>query len=82
MANPNDPKDPAYYSKYECQHWDVSYALFGPAGLLAHALKYVMRAGKKPSSSMLRDVRAALNYLHHLEEKLASEYEDGGREDG
>lgn len=71
MSNYDRPDDPLYYAGVEYQYWDVSFALWGPPALLAQSLKYVMRAGRKDSSSMLRDVRNAINYLKHLEEKLA-----------
>lgn len=72
MLDPNRPDDPAYYQQgYAHQQWDIAFEQWGPGALLAHALKYLMRCGKKPTSSMLRDVRNAINYLKHLEEKLA-----------
>jgi hypothetical protein len=69
----DNPRDPLYYAEVEHQYWDVAYSLWGASALLAQSLKYVMRAGKKSSSSMLRDVRCAQNYLKHLEEKLVAE---------
>jgi hypothetical protein len=74
MNDPNRPDDPTYYQQgYEHQQWDIAYEQWGAGALLAHALKYLMRCGKKPTSSMLRDVRNAINYLRHLEEKLVAE---------
>lgn len=74
MSNDYDnPSDPLYYAENEHQYWDVAYSLWGAPALLAQVLKYTMRSGKKSSSSMLRDVRCALNYLKHLEEKLMQE---------
>ena len=78
----NNPKDPTYYQlNYEHQQWDIAYEQWGAGALLAHALKYIMRAGKKPASSMLRDVRNAINYLQHLEEKLVQELGKNERKD-
>lgn len=74
MNDPNRPDDPAYYQQgYAHQQWDIAYEQWGAGALLAHALKYLMRCGKKPTSSMLRDVRNAINYLRHLEDKLVAE---------
>jgi len=73
MNGYDNPRDPLYYAEVEHQYWDVAFEYWGPGALLAQSLKYVLRAGRKPSSSMLRDVRNALNYLRHLEEKLVQE---------
>jgi hypothetical protein len=66
--------DPDHYaggpSGYEHQYWDVAYEQWGPSALLAQAMKYIMRAGKKPGEPMLQDVRKAINYLVHLARKL------------
>ena len=82
LKDENDPKDPTYYQlNYAHQQWDIAYEQWGAGALLAHALKYIMRAGKKPTSPMLRDVRNAINYLQHLEEKLIEELKKNERKD-
>lgn len=75
----NRPENPPYYSGegYDHEPWDIMYERWGSGALLAHALSYILRAGKKPGVSALRDVRAAIAFLSHLEEKLA---EAGERE--
>lgn len=69
------PENPAWYDHGDHQYWDVALEYWGPGALLAQALKYILRAGRKPSSPMLRDVRAAIDYLKHLEEKLVEKEE-------
>lgn len=64
------PENPPWYDRGEHQQWDVAFELWGPGALLAQALKYTMRAGRKPGSPMLQDVRKAIDYLRHLEGKL------------
>ena len=66
----DDPKNPPWYDRGVHQQWDVAFEAWGPGALLGQALKYVLRAGRKPTSPMLRDVRAAISYLQHLEMKL------------
>jgi hypothetical protein len=72
--------DPDHYaggpSGYEHQYWDVAYEQWGAGALLAQAMKYIMRAGKKPGTTMLQDVQKSINYLVHLARKL--EKEEGG----
>jgi hypothetical protein len=75
MTDTNNPENPDYYAGFTHEQWAIAYEHWGPGALLAHVLKYVLRAGKKPSSSMLRDVRAAKNYLQYLEERLVKEEE-------
>jgi hypothetical protein len=74
--------DPDHYaggpSGYEHQYWDVAYEQWGAGALLAQAMKYVMRAGKKPEDPMLHDVRKAINYLVHLAWKLQEEEKTRG----
>jgi hypothetical protein len=66
----DDPRNPPWYDRGVHQQWDVAFEAWGPGALLGQALKYVLRAGRKPSSPILRDVRAAISYLQHLERKL------------
>jgi len=61
---------PSYYSEFEHEPWDVMYERWGAGALLSHALKYILRAGRKPGAPMLDDVKKAVQYLKHLEEKL------------
>ena len=67
------PENPSYYASeaYSHEPWDIMYERWGSSALLSHALKYILRAGNKPSSTMLRDVRCAIAFLKHLEEKLS-----------
>jgi hypothetical protein len=67
------PENPPWYDFGEHQPWDVMYERWGAGALLAHALSYVMRAGRKPGASMLQDVRKAIDFLKHLEGKLIEE---------
>ena len=66
-------ESPPYYSEFEHEPWDIMYERWGAGALLSHALKYILRAGRKAESPMLHDVQKAIQYLQHLEQKLKEE---------
>jgi hypothetical protein len=69
-------KSPTYYSEFDHEPWDIMYERWGAGALLSHALKYILRAGRKTESPMLHDVQKAIQYLQHLERKIVEKPEN------
>ena len=76
---PIDPIDPPHYHRTALEPRDVTASWFGMAGVLAHVIKYLYRAGvgHKRGCSVLEDLQKAEAWLKFAIEVAGREGEDG-----
>lgn len=62
--------DPEYYRVNDAyEPWKIIDA-YGLDFYLGNALKYVLRAGRKPDNSYTQDLKKAIKYLEHAVKRI------------